>query len=104
MNNLKQIIRLRVNGMALQTITKTIGIARNTVKKYLLLIESNDYDHVRLLSRNDLELEALLSDPDLSSDNSQGELMSFLTKHGIRTQKNRCKPVGPVGRIPPTIS
>lgn len=77
MNNLKQIIRHRVNGMALQTISKTMGIARNTVKKYLQLIESKGHDYGELLSRSDEELEALLSDPDPSSDNRQGELLSF---------------------------
>ena len=39
MSKVKQIIRLRENGVALQTISRSLGISRNTVKKYLRLIE-----------------------------------------------------------------
>ena len=35
MSKLKQIIRLREGGVALQTIAKAVDISRNTVKKYL---------------------------------------------------------------------
>ncbi|UCS91959.1 IS21 family transposase [Echinicola marina] len=77
MSNLKQIIRHRDNGMALQTISKTLGIARNTVKKYLQLIDSKGFSYGELLSMNDEELDALLSDPDHVSGERYQELISF---------------------------
>ena len=78
MSNLKQIIRHRDNGMALQTISKTLGIARNTVKKYLQLIDSKGLSYDELLGKSDEELEALLADPDQKSDQRHQEIDSFL--------------------------
>ncbi|WP_209332970.1 IS21 family transposase [Lunatimonas salinarum] len=78
MSNLKQIIRHRDNGMALQTISKTLGIARNTVKKYLQLIDSKGLGYDELLVKSDEELDALLADPDQKSDQRQQEIESFL--------------------------
>lgn len=63
MSRLKQIIRHREDGMALQTISKILGIARNTVKKYLQLIESRGFSHSELLKMEDEELNALLAEP-----------------------------------------
>lgn len=77
MSNLKQIIRHRDNGMALQTISKTLGIARNTVKKYLQLIDSKGFSYGELLSKSDEELDALLSDPDHTSEQRHRELSAF---------------------------
>ncbi len=45
MSNLKQIIRLRRNGVSLQRISKDVGVSRNTVKKYLKLIEVKGLDY-----------------------------------------------------------
>jgi len=78
MSNLKQIIRHRDNGMALQTISKTLGIARNTVKKYLQLIDSRGLSYDELLGKSDEELEGLLADPDQKSDQRHLEIVSFL--------------------------
>jgi transposase len=64
MIQLKQIIRLRSNGVSLQTIAKSVDIARNTVKKYLRLIEAKQLDFKDLLALDDLSLEALLQDPE----------------------------------------
>ena len=64
MSKLKQIIRLRNEGIALQTIAKAVSISRNTVKKYLRLIEVRGLDTVSLLQMEDHALEALLDDPD----------------------------------------
>ena len=64
MSKVKQIIRLRNNGVALQTIAKGVGLARNTVKKYLRLIEVNGYSYEALLAKEDETLELLLADPD----------------------------------------
>ena len=64
MSKLKQIIRLRSDGVALQTIAKAVDISRNTVKKYLRLIEVRGLSREHLLQMPDNELEALLADPE----------------------------------------
>lgn len=64
MSKVKQIIRLKERGVALQTIAKGVGISRNTVKKYLRLIEIKGYSHQDLLDQEDEQLEGLLADPD----------------------------------------
>lgn len=64
MSKLKQIIRLRSDGVALQTIAKAVDISRNTVKKYLRLIEVRALNAQDLLQLPDEQLEALLADPD----------------------------------------
>jgi transposase len=64
MSKLKQIIRLRNEGVALQTIAKAVSISRNTVKKYLRLIEIKGFSVEALLQLEDNALETLLDDPD----------------------------------------
>lgn len=64
MSKLKQIIRLRSDGVPLQTIAKAVDTARNTVKKYLRLIEVKDLNPDQLLQMEDHQIEALLADPD----------------------------------------
>jgi response regulator of citrate/malate metabolism len=44
-----RILLQRSNGIALQTISKAVGISRNTVKKYLRLIEVKGFSHAELL-------------------------------------------------------
>ncbi|KEO75197.1 transposase [Anditalea andensis] len=77
MSKLKQIIRHRDNGMALQTISKTVGIARNTVKKYLQLIESKGMGYGDLLDMGDEDLDALLADPGHTSEQRYVDLEDF---------------------------
>jgi transposase len=77
MSKVKQILRLRSNGVALQTIAKAVGIARNTVKKYLRLIEVKQLDYQDLLSMQDEQLEALLEDPDGSDQARYASLASL---------------------------
>ena len=77
MVRLKQIIRLRGNGVALQTIAKAVNISRNTVKKYLRLIEIKQLDFNDLLEMEDSSLEALLLDPGLP-DPARYQLLSPL--------------------------
>lgn len=77
MGRLKQIIRLRGNGVALQTIAKAVNISRNTVKKYLRLIEIKQLDFNDLLDMEDSALEALLQDPGVS-DPGRYQLLSPL--------------------------
>lgn len=74
MSKLKQIIRLRENGAALQTISKAVKSSRNTVRKYLRLIEVKGYTYDELLTKEDHELEALLNDPDEKSKRRYDEL------------------------------
>lgn len=64
MSKLKQIIRLRGDGVALQQIAKAVAISRNTVKMYLRLIEVRSLVSDQLLAIADNELGALLADPD----------------------------------------
>lgn len=77
MSKLKQIIRLREGGVALQTIAKAAGISRNTVKKYLRLIEVRGLRPGQLLQMEDNELEALLADPDCGDEQRLAALSSF---------------------------
>ena len=65
MAQLKQIIRLKSNDVALQTIAKSVNISRNTVKKYLRLIEVKQLKFEDLLQMEDIALEALLHDPNV---------------------------------------
>ena len=73
MSKVKQIIRLRENGVALQTIARSVGISRNTVKKYLKLIEVKGYPNHELLTKEDEFLEKLISDPDQVSQAPAGD-------------------------------
>jgi transposase len=92
MSKVKQILLQRSNGIALQTISKTIGISRNTVKKYLRLIEVRGYNHTELLQMADEELEALLDDPDEPAAErlaSLEELFPYFEQELHRTGVNR---------------
>ncbi|MDZ7606861.1 MAG: HTH domain-containing protein [Cyclobacteriaceae bacterium] len=51
MSKVKQIIRLKENGVGLRAISKSMGISRNTVKKYLQLIEDKGYTFEDLLTK-----------------------------------------------------
>jgi hypothetical protein len=64
MSKLKQVVRLRANGVALQAIAKAVALSRNTVKKYVRLIEVKGLNSAELLSMEDVALEALLFDPE----------------------------------------
>jgi len=78
MSKFKQIIRLREDGVALQTIAKAVSISRNTVKKYLRLIEVRGLSSEQLLGMEDHELEGLLADPDPGDAQRLSVLTSFL--------------------------
>lgn len=77
MSKLKQIIRHRINGVALQTIAKAVSTSRNTVKKYLRLIEVKQLDSQSLLDMDDMALEALLQDPDSLEEARYEQLSGF---------------------------
>lgn len=77
MSKLKQIIRLRQDGIALQSIAKAVDISRNTVKKYLRLIEIKQWSAEQLLSMEDTALEKLLTDPDPGDEQRLSSLSAF---------------------------
>ncbi|MFC2126642.1 IS21 family transposase [Bacteroidota bacterium] len=77
MSKLKQIIRLRVNGTPIKTISKNLGISKNTVKKYLRLIEVKEMDFKSLLSKEDYELEFIFDPPDPESTQRYSQLKPF---------------------------
>jgi len=92
MAHLKQIMRLRSNGVALQTIAKSVNISRNTVKKYLRLIEVKGLKFEDLLQLDDIALEALLHDPDVQDTarhQNLTELFPYFEKELKRTGVTR---------------
>lgn len=92
MTQLKQIIRLRNNGVALLTIAKAVKISRNTVKKYLRLIEVKELDTQDLLKMEDEALEAILQDPepqDASRYQNLCDLFPYFEKELNRTGVTR---------------
>lgn len=92
MTQLKQIIRLRNNGVALLTIAKAVKISRNTVKKYLRLIEVKELDIQDLLKMEDEALEAFLQDPepqDASRYQNLCDLFPYFEKELNRTGVTR---------------
>jgi transposase len=92
MSKLKHIVRLRSNGVPLQTIAKASGLSRNTVKKYLRLIEVKKLGHEDLLKMDDAVLDALLNDPEPQDDaryQSLASLFDYIEKELTRTGVNR---------------
>ena len=92
MSKVKQIIRLKENGVALQTIARSVGISRNTVKKYLKLIKAKGYPNHELLTKEDEFLERLLSDPDPETrarHESLEKMFPYIEKELKRTGVNR---------------
>ena len=92
MSKVKQIIRLRTQGVAIQTISRSLDISRNTVKKYLRLVEVNKHSIDELLGKEDEELEALLFNPDPVSEERYQHLMEmfpYIEKELKRTGVNR---------------
>ena len=92
MSKLKQILRLRSNGMALQTIAKATGLSRNTVKKYLRLIEIRNIGHDQLLEMDDEAINSLVKDPDPEDQHRYESLVALfpaMEKELTRTGVNR---------------
>jgi len=92
MSKLKQIIRLRKNGLSLSATSEAVGLARNTVKKYLRLIEVKGLNQEDLLEMDDAILDAMLNDPepeDTARANSLALLFPYIEKELLRTGVNR---------------
>lgn len=92
MSKLKQIIRLKQQGISLQRIAALTGTSRNTVKKYLRLIEVKGFSFSALLDKEDHEADRLLADTDQVSEQKYAELKTlfpYIEKELIRTGVNR---------------
>jgi len=92
MSIVKQILRLRGNGVQLQTIAKAVKVSRNTVKRYLRLVEVNQLSINELLAMQDEQLDALLHDPDPQGQQryqTLEALFPFFVKELKRTGVNR---------------
>ena len=92
MSKVKQIIRLREKGIALQVIARSVGISRNTVKKYLRLIKEKGYSFQDLLSQDDEQLERLVSEEDkvyLERYQALEKLFPYIEKELQRTGVTR---------------
>lgn len=62
MSIFKQIIRLRMQGISLKGVSKSIGVSRNTAKKYLRLLEVKGFSFEEYLQMDDESLSRLLQD------------------------------------------
>jgi transposase len=92
MSKVKQIIRMKENGIGLRTIGRSVGVSRNTVKKYLQLIEVKGYSFKELLNKEDEELECLLITPEKVSQaryENLGKMFPYIEKELRRTGVNR---------------
>ena len=92
MSKLKQIIRLREKGVALQTISRSVGSSRNTVKKYLRIIKEKGYSFQELLSKEDDQLECLVSEENtvhLERYQTLEKMFSYIEKELQRTGVTR---------------
>lgn len=77
MSKIKQVIRMRVQGVSLQKISQVLRSSRNTVRKYLQIIEVKGYKFEDLLALEDSELEALFSSPSEENVQRYSDLESF---------------------------
>jgi transposase len=92
MSKVKQIIRLKENGVGLRTISRSVGVSRNTVKKYLQQIEVKGYSLKDLLTKDNEELEKLFSNPDQTSQDryeALEKMFPYIEKELKRTGVNR---------------
>lgn len=92
MSKVKQIIRLKENGIGLRTISRSLGVSRNTVRKYLQQIETKGYSIKDLLAKESDELEQLFSTADQTSQARYEDLekmFPYIKKELKRTGVNR---------------
>lgn len=92
MSKVKQIIRLKENGVGIRTISRSLEISRNTVKKYVQQIEVRGYSSKELLAMDNEALEGLFSAPDQTSQARHEDLekmFPYIEKELKRTGVNR---------------
>jgi transposase len=75
--DLKQIIRLRLDGISNREIGKTLNISRNTINDYIKLFASCDTTLKSLLDLKEVELEELFSNKTTINNDRYNQLMRF---------------------------
>jgi transposase len=61
MSQIRQIIRLHIEGKSCRKISKLSGFSRKSVKKYIDLFKSSNLNYISLKDMSDLELAALMN-------------------------------------------
>src|SRR5438876_419759 len=86
MNQIKQVMQLKQDGIPIKEIARRTGISRKTVKKYLRKMEVIDEDESKPLPANDKELAAVV----YNSDNTviRGKRFEGLLAHFEQAQKD----------------
>ena len=78
--DLKQIIRLHLDGISNRKIGETLNISRNTINDYMTLFEVCDKNLKTLLELKEDELKELFSSKTTINNDSYEQLMPFLEK------------------------
>ncbi|TKG87259.1 IS21 family transposase [Puteibacter caeruleilacunae] len=75
--DLKQILRLHIDGYSNRKIGETLDISRNTVNNYIKLFNACDYEFEELLHMDVSELKELFSSITTINNNRYNELMTY---------------------------
>jgi len=78
--DLKQIIRLRLDGISNREIGKTLNISRNTINDYVKLFDACDSTYEALLDLKESELEELFSTKTTINNDRYNQLMQFFVQ------------------------
>lgn len=78
--DLKQIIRLHLEGLSNREISKTIGIGRNAVNHYMQLFRSCDMTFKALLKLDDSDFKELFSDKTTINNDRYNQLVQYFDK------------------------
>lgn len=81
--DLKQIIRLHLDGLSNREISRTLGISRNTINQYMHLFKACDKRLDELLLVNEADLKELFSIKTTIDNNRYEELMDYLEKEKL---------------------
>jgi len=85
--DIKQIIRLHLDGQSNRKISRTLGINRNTVNTYIQLVKSLDIPADKLLEKDIGELEKLFPIKTTINNRRYDELMQYLDS--LKTEVNK---------------
>ncbi len=85
--DVKQIIRLHLDGQSNRKISRTLGINRNTVNSYIQLVKSLDIPANKLLEMDICELEELFPAKTTINNRRYDELMQYLDS--LKTEVNK---------------
>lgn len=78
--DLKQIIRLHLEGLSNRGISKTLGIGRNAINNYMQLFTSCDMTFDALLELNDPDFKELFSSKTTINNDRYNQLMQYFEK------------------------